>query len=80
MGTEGTLATSSAGALVAAAMTSVPSAASFSSIITIELDRTNFSLWRAQVVPAMSRASLFGHLDGTIRAPPKMVAEGEGKE
>jgi hypothetical protein len=76
MGTEGTLATSSAGALVSA----MPSASTFSGLITVELNRSNFPLWRAQVVPAISGADLFGYLDGTIVAPPSSLTEGEDKD
>ncbi|KAM0879310.1 hypothetical protein ACQ4PT_034299 [Festuca glaucescens] len=48
--------------------------------ITIKLTRTNFLLWKAQVVPIVRGHQLFGYLDGTIPAPATTVTEGTGTE
>jgi uncharacterized membrane protein YgcG len=77
MGTQGTLANTIAGPLPT--MAPMPSASSFTGLITINLDRTNFSVWKAQVMPAIYGANLFGHLDGSIAAPPQHLSEGEGE-
>ena len=46
--------------------------------ITVRLDRTNFLLWKMQVVPNISGQGWYGFLDGSCKAPPATVTEGEG--
>lgn len=41
--------------------------------ISCKLTRTNFLLWKAQVIPILRGVQLFGHLDGTTPAPPEKV-------
>nr|KAJ0214123.1 hypothetical protein LSAT_V11C400176850 [Lactuca sativa] len=41
--------------------------------ISCKLTRTNFLLWKAQVVPILRGLQLFGHLDGTTPAPPQTL-------
>ena len=55
-------------------------AAAIGNAITIKLTRTNFLLWKAQVVPIVRGHQLFGYLDGSVHAPATMVAEGTGAE
>lgn len=49
--------------------------ASFAQKITEKLSKSNYALWRVQVLPAMRGAQLEGFLDGTEVAPPKMITE-----
>lgn len=51
---------------------------SFANAITCRLTRTNFLLWKAQVVPILRGIQLFGYLDGTTPMPPATVTEGTG--
>ena len=46
--------------------------------ISCKLTRTNFLLWKAQVVPILKGVHLFGHLDDTIPAPAATVTIGTG--
>ena len=46
--------------------------------ITVSLDRTNYLLWRTQVVPNIAGQGWFGFLDGSCVAPPKTITTGEG--
>ena len=41
--------------------------------VTEKLTRTNFNLWKAQVMPAIRGAQLEGLLDGSDEAPPKHI-------
>ena len=41
--------------------------------VTEKLTRHNFSLWKAQVMPAIRGAQLEGFIDGTTPAPPKQI-------
>jgi hypothetical protein len=45
-------------------------------VITEKLNKTNYSLWKAQVLPILRGAQLKGYLDDTNVAPNKMI---EGK-
>ena len=42
----------------------------------MRLNRTNFLLSKAQVVPILSGANYFGYLDGSIAALACMITEG----
>jgi hypothetical protein len=42
--------------------------------VTIRLNKTNYLLWRAQILPFLRSTKLLKHLDGSAPAPPKMVA------
>lgn len=46
--------------------------------ITCKLTRTNYLLWKAQVVPILRGVKLFGYLDGTTRAPAEKITTGAG--
>ncbi|GKC14417.1 retrotransposon protein, putative, ty1-copia subclass, partial [Tanacetum coccineum] len=51
--------------------------------ISCKLTRTNFLLWKAQVIPILRGVQLFGHLDGSMPAPPTTAVTGPsaaGKE
>jgi hypothetical protein len=74
MGTNAALTTTTTGPLTPA----TPIMPSFAGLITVRLTRTNFLLWKAQVVPNLTGANLFGYLDGTITAPPEKIIEGTG--
>jgi hypothetical protein len=41
--------------------------------VSEKLTRDNYLLWRAQVMPPIRAAQLEGILDGSIKAPAKMV-------
>ena len=43
------------------------------SLVTVKLTKDNYLLWRAQVTPSLRGQQLFGHVDGTIIAPPKFI-------
>lgn len=74
-GTAGAIVNSTAGAIVSAPTVTMPSLAG---LITVRLTRANFLLWKAQVVPNLTGAGLFGYLDGSVPAPPKTITEGTG--
>jgi hypothetical protein len=42
-------------------------------VVTEKLTRSNFNLWKAQVMPAIRGAQLEGLLDGSDAAPPKEI-------
>ena len=42
------------------------------SLVTVKLTKDNYLLWRAQVTHLRGQ-QLFGHVDGTIIAPPKFI-------
>jgi hypothetical protein len=42
--------------------------------VTIRLTKTNFLLWRAQLLPHLRGAQLLGFLDGSNPAPPQQIA------
>ena len=58
------MSSSTSSAALAAALGSPPSE---------RLTRGNFLLWKALVLPAFRGANVMGLLDGTDRAPPKLV-------
>jgi hypothetical protein len=48
--------------------------------ITVRLDRTNFLLWKTQVVPNIAGQGWLGFLDGSCAAPPKTITTGAGAD
>ncbi|XP_068309651.1 uncharacterized protein [Pyrus communis] len=46
----------------------------FSTIVNIKLDRTNYPLWLAQMLPILKSRDLMRYVDGTLLCPPKHVA------
>ncbi len=64
-------------------VTSAPISISLSNIInyvSIELDETNYLLWRSQFVPILVANDLYGYVDGSITPPPTIINSTEGKE
>ncbi|XP_020262174.1 uncharacterized protein LOC109838115 [Asparagus officinalis] len=57
-------------------MSSFIKSSTIATAITCKLTRTNFLLWKAQVVPILRGVQLFGYLDGTTPMPVAMVTEG----
>jgi hypothetical protein len=55
----------------------MPSLPSLCSAITVCLDRENYLLWKAQVVPALHSYDLIRYIDGTCKAPAKMIPAAE---
>ncbi|KAB2602604.1 hypothetical protein D8674_003609 [Pyrus ussuriensis x Pyrus communis] len=43
----------------------------FSTIVNIKLDRTNYPLWLAQILPILKSKDLMGYVDGTLVCSPK---------
>jgi hypothetical protein len=43
-------------------------------LITIKLNRDNYLLWKAQIVPYLRGQHLYGFIDGTKPAPPPTLA------
>jgi hypothetical protein len=41
--------------------------------VTIRLNKTNYILWRAQLLPYLRSTKLIGFIDGSIVEPPKLV-------
>jgi hypothetical protein len=59
------------------------SSSSFSSLghpITEKLTRDNFMLWKAQFIPAVRGAQLFGFLDGSVKVPEQEIENSENKK
>jgi hypothetical protein len=42
-------------------------------VVAVKLNKVNYALWRAQVLPIIRGAQLQGYLDGTSIAPEKEV-------
>ena len=42
-------------------------------MVTVKLNRDNFLLWKAQIIPYMRGQRVFGFLDGTITPPPQVI-------
>ena len=47
-----------------------------------KLSRTNYVLWRTQILPQLRGAGLYGYVDGTLTEPPRLLVtkDKEGKE
>ena len=45
----------------------------FSTVVNIKLDRTNYPLWLAQILPILKSRDLMGYVDGTLLCPAKHV-------
>jgi hypothetical protein len=60
-----------AGAITSTLPTSLPT--QFTNTITVRLDRSNFLLWRTQVIPNIAGQGWLGFLDGSCAAPPTTV-------
>ena len=50
--------------------------------VTERLSRTNYVLWRAQIMPQLRGAGVFGYVDGTTPEPARILhtKDKEGKE
>jgi hypothetical protein len=75
------------GALVSSSTPSIPAGAIITAptghntnTITVRLDRTNFLLWKMQVVPNIAGQGWYGFLDGSCKMPPPTITEGTGAE
>jgi hypothetical protein len=60
---------SPSGAIVSVPNASTSVGLSASSSVSVRLNAHNFMLWKGLTVPALTDASLHGHLDGTAVAP-----------
>ncbi|KAB2629180.1 hypothetical protein D8674_033975 [Pyrus ussuriensis x Pyrus communis] len=47
---------------------------SMTSVVNIKLDRSNYPLWLAQILPVLKSRDLMGYVDGSIVCPPKNLA------
>ncbi|KAF3777916.1 Retrovirus-related Pol polyprotein from transposon TNT 1-94 [Nymphaea thermarum] len=52
---------------------SLLSSSFLSQLISQKLNHSNYLTWKRQIVPFIKSHRLFGHVDGTIPAPPKYV-------
>jgi hypothetical protein len=52
---------------------------SHSGFMSIKLDRTNYPLWLAQIVPILKSKNLMGFVTGTNPCPPESLYIGRGK-
>ena len=48
--------------------------------VTEKLSKSNFALWKVQVLPAIRGAQLMGYIDGTIVAPPRLIDGGKDEK
>ncbi|CAL9014327.1 unnamed protein product [Prunus brigantina] len=55
------------------------SSSNISNFLTIKLDRTNFPLWRAQIVPLLRSRNLLSFIDGSSTCPAAFLTDAEGK-
>ena len=61
--------------------TSGASQTNLSGQVTEKLTRTNYVLWRTQVIPQLGGAGVYGYVDGTQPEPSKLlVTTKDGKE
>jgi histone deacetylase 1/2 len=75
----GALASASAPSIPAGAIISAPTGSTLNTI-TVRLDRSNFLLWKMQVVPNIAGQGWYGFLDGSATMPPATVTEGSGAD
>ncbi|KAF3774029.1 Retrovirus-related Pol polyprotein from transposon TNT 1-94 [Nymphaea thermarum] len=52
---------------------SLLSSSFLSQLISQKLNHTNYLTWKRQIVPFIKNHRLYGHVDGTIPAPPKYI-------
>ena len=43
-------------------------------LITIKLNRDNYVIWKAQIVPYLKGQHMFGFIDGTLPSPPSVLS------
>jgi hypothetical protein len=48
--------------------------------VTERLTKTNYPLWKLQVLPALRGAQLFGYADGMVQAPAAEIDDANGKK
>ncbi|KAM2234356.1 hypothetical protein EV2_013133 [Malus domestica] len=48
---------------------------SMTTVVNIKLDRTNYPLWLAQILPILKSRNLMGYVDGSIVCPPKHLPD-----
>ena len=77
LSTSSTSSQSSAPSIPAGAIISAPTGQNLNTI-TVRLDRTNYLLWKMQVVPNIAGQGWYGFLDGSYGAPPATITEGDG--
>ncbi|KAB2624056.1 hypothetical protein D8674_015716 [Pyrus ussuriensis x Pyrus communis] len=51
-----------------------PFSSSMTTIVNIKLDRANYPLWLAQILPILKSRDLMGYVDGSLDCPPKHLA------
>ncbi|KAM1883353.1 hypothetical protein ACFX13_004727 [Malus domestica] len=56
-------------------LSSLPNASNF---LTIKLDRTNYPLWHAQMLPLLRSRNLVSFVDGTNKCPPAFLQDDKG--
>jgi hypothetical protein len=69
---------SSSPSTISSSMAHLPSSTTIATIslhqaVTIRLTTSNYSLWRAQLMPFLRSTKMLGHLDGSTPVPPKMI-------
>jgi hypothetical protein len=78
--TAGALISSSSASFAAGVTTSIPTTlpTTYNNTITVRLDRSNFLLWKTQVVPSIAGQGWYGFLDGSCACPSATVTTGTG--
>lgn len=59
---------------------SLPNSPSFTHFINIKLNRNNFLLWKAQLIPYLRSQNLLHFVDGSIQPPTKYTTQTENDE
>lgn len=49
-------------------------------LVTEKRSKTNFALWKAQVLPILRGAHMYGFIDGTNVAPPAVINGKDGEK
>ncbi|ONH99828.1 hypothetical protein PRUPE_6G052200 [Prunus persica] len=57
----------------------IVSSSNISNFLTIKLDRTNFPLWLAKIVPLLRSHNLLSFVDGSSICPAAFLTDAEGK-